>query len=181
VIKMLQSGEDFSELRDLAIVTLFYATGMRRSELINLKVADIDFDQHNIKVLGKRNKERIIPLIPWLEDGLKKYLSVRENYGVDKNSGFLLLTDKGDKLYETFVCRIINRYFSRASQKTKTSPHMLRHTFATHLLNNGADLNAVKELLGHASLASTQVYTHTSIAELGRVYKNAHPRNLKKQ
>ena len=181
VIKTLQSGEDFSELRDLAIVTLFYATGMRRSELINLKVADVDFDQHNLKVLGKRNKERIIPLIPWLEDGLKKYLSVRENYGVDKNSGFLLLTDKGGKLYETFVYRIINRYFSRASQKTKTSPHMLRHTFATHLLNNGADLNAVKELLGHASLASTQVYTHTSIAELGRVYKNAHPRNLKKQ
>ncbi|MEE3243761.1 MAG: tyrosine-type recombinase/integrase [Bacteroidota bacterium] len=181
VLKALQASEEFSDLRDLAIVSLFYATGMRRSELINLKISDVDFSAHNIKVLGKRNKERIIPLIFWVEEGLKKYLEARENYGVDKNNPFLLLTNKGDKLYETFVYRIINDYFSKVSQKTKTSPHMLRHTFATHLLNNGADLNAVKELLGHASLASTQVYTHTSIAELGRVYKNAHPRNFKKQ
>ncbi|MEC7785123.1 MAG: tyrosine-type recombinase/integrase [Bacteroidota bacterium] len=181
VLKALQASEEFSDLRDLAIVSLFYATGMRRSELINLKISDVDFSAHNIKVLGKRNKERIIPLIFWVEEGLKKYLEARENYGVDKNNPFLLLTNKGDKLYETFVYRIINDYFSKVSHKTKTSPHMLRHTFATHLLNNGADLNAVKELLGHASLASTQVYTHTSIAELGRVYKNAHPRNFKKQ
>ncbi|MEC8883806.1 MAG: tyrosine-type recombinase/integrase [Bacteroidota bacterium] len=181
VLKALQASEEFSDLRDLAIVSLFYATGMRRSELINLKISDVDFSAHNIKVLGKRNKERIIPLIFWVEEGLKKYLEARENYGVDKNNPFLLLTNKGDKLYETFVYRIINYYFSKVSHKTKTSPHMLRHTFATHLLNNGADLNAVKELLGHASLASTQVYTHTSIAELGRVYKNAHPRNFKKQ
>ncbi|MEE3225830.1 MAG: tyrosine-type recombinase/integrase [Bacteroidota bacterium] len=181
VLKALQVSEEFSDLRDLAIVSLFYATGMRRSELINLKISDVDFSAHNIKVLGKRNKERIIPLIFWVEEGLKKYLEARENYGVDKNNPFLLLTNKGDKLYETFVYRIINDYFSKVSHKTKTSPHMLRHTFATHLLNNGADLNAVKELLGHASLASTQVYTHTSIAELGRVYKNAHPRNFKKQ
>ena len=179
VINDLANAQEFSESRDFLIVSLFYATGIRRSELINLKTSDVDFYTHTIKVLGKRNKERIIPMINWLEDGIKRYQELLLNKGFDKYEENLLLTDKGAKLYETFVYRTINRYFSKVSQKTKTSPHMLRHTFATHLLNNGADLNAVKELLGHASLAATQVYTHTSMTELGRVYQKAHPRNSK--
>ncbi|MEH6659045.1 tyrosine-type recombinase/integrase [Leeuwenhoekiella marinoflava] len=179
VINDLASASDFSESRDFLIVALFYATGIRRSELINLKSSDVDFNTHTIKVLGKRSKERIIPMITWLENGIKRYQELLLSKGFAENEAVLLLTDKGAKLYETFVYRTINRYFSKVSQKTKTSPHMLRHTFATHLLNNGADLNAVKELLGHASLAATQVYTHTSMAELGRVYQKAHPRNSK--
>ena len=177
VLGELSTGHDFQSLRDLVMVALFYATGMRRSELINLKDADVDFSSRTLKVLGKRNKERIIPLIDWILDILKAYLQARNQQFAAQYLGYLLVTDKGEKLYDTFVYRTINRYFSRTSQKNKTSPHMLRHTFATHLLNNGADLNAVKELLGHSSLASTQVYTHTSIAELSKVYKNAHPRN----
>ncbi len=177
VLSQLGKTDDYASLRDLAMVSLFYATGMRRSELINLKLRDVDFERRSIKVLGKRNKERIIPLINWVIDILKSYVVSRnENFGSDID-GNLLLTNKGENLYDTFVYRTINRYFSEVSQKAKTSPHMLRHTFATHLLNNGADLNAVKELLGHASLASTQVYTHTSMAELSKVYQNAHPRN----
>lgn len=177
VLSQLGKADDYASLRDLAMVSLFYATGMRRSELINLQLRDVDFERRSIKVLGKRNKERIIPLINWVIDILKSYVVSRnENFGSDID-GNLLLTNKGENLYDTFVYRTINRYFSEVSQKAKTSPHMLRHTFATHLLNNGADLNAVKELLGHASLASTQVYTHTSMAELSKVYQNAHPRN----
>ena len=177
VLSELSNANDFKSLRDLAIVSLFYATGMRRSELINLQLRDLDFERKSIKVLGKRNKERIIPLINWVIDILKRYVDSRNvNFRSDID-GNLLLTNKGENLYDTFVYRTINRYFSKVSQKTKTSPHMLRHTFATHLLNNGADLNAVKELLGHASLASTQVYTHTSMAELSKVYQNTHPRN----
>ncbi len=168
---------DFKDNRDFALIALFYATGMRRSELINLRVDDVDLSRKTVKVLGKRNKERIIPLINWVVEVLSRYLEQRNlNFGSDTTAR-LLLTNKGDNLYDTFVYRTINRYFSKVSQKVKTSPHTLRHTFATHLLNNGADLNAVKELLGHASLASTQVYTHTSIAELNKVYRNAHPRN----
>tara|TARA_B100001146_G_scaffold224965_1_gene245270 strand:- start:493 stop:1389 length:897 start_codon:yes stop_codon:yes gene_type:complete len=177
VLDRLGAVKDFSSSRDLAMVALFYATGMRRSELINLQVGDVNLIQKTLKVLGKRNKERIIPLIDWLVDVLKQYIDHRnQNFGSDAG-GSLLLTNKGENLYDTFVYRTINRYFSEVSQKAKTSPHMLRHTFATHLLNNGADLNGVKELLGHASLASTQVYTHTSMAELSKVYQNAHPRN----
>ena len=177
VLSELSNANDFKSLRDLAIVSLFYATGMRRSELINLQLRDLDFERKSIKVLGKRNKERIIPLINWVIDILKRYVDSRNvNFRSDID-GNLLLTNKGENLYDTFVYRTINRYFSKVSQKTKTSPHMLRHTFATHLLNNGADLNAVKELLGHASLASTQVYTHTSMAKLSKVYQNTHPRN----
>ena len=176
VLGELSSGSDFESLRDLAMVSLFYATGMRRSELINLRVKDVDLARRSIKVLGKRNKERIIPLINWLVDILNTYIDQRNQcFGAEDDR--LLLTNKGENLYDTFVYRTINRYFSKVSQKTKTSPHMLRHTFATHLLNNGADLNGVKELLGHASLASTQVYTHTSMAELSKVYQKAHPRN----
>ncbi len=177
VIEMLHEQEGFEGLRDLAVVELLYATGMRRAELIGLQIGDIDFGQRTIKVLGKRNKERVLPLLPSLATTLRRYVKERNAIISTHNQGPLLITQKGVKLYDTLVYRIINRYFSRTSDKLKKSPHMIRHSFATHLLNQGADLNVVKELLGHASLASTQVYTHTSISALKNVYNLAHPRN----
>ncbi|MEZ4859108.1 MAG: tyrosine-type recombinase/integrase [Flavobacteriaceae bacterium] len=179
VIELLSQEKDFEGLRNKLIVELFYATGMRRTELVNLKVSDISFTQKTLKVLGKRNKERMIPLIPSIQETLVQYLAERSSLNNIKDAPFLLLSQKGVKIYETLVYRVINSYFSIASEKIKKSPHILRHSFATHLLNEGADLNAVKELLGHASLASTQVYTHNSIVQLKKVYKNAHPRNSK--
>jgi integrase/recombinase XerC len=168
---------DFESARDQLIIELFYATGIRRIELVNLKISDIDFSKKQIKVLGKRNKERYIPLINSLESSINVYLEFRKTLAVIKDKEMLLLTKKGLKVYEMLVYRIINKYFSKASSKAKCSPHVLRHSFATHLLNEGADLNAVKELLGHTSLAATQVYTHNSIAELKKVYAKSHPRN----
>lgn len=178
-INQIKYPEGFDGIRDKLIIDLFYTTGIRRAELINLKVSNVDIQNATIKVLGKRNKERIIPLLPVIVDEIKDYLEQRNTLEkiVDKENLFLML--KGVKLNETFVYRIINDYFSTVSEKVKKSPHILRHTFATHLLNNGADINSVKELLGHSSLASTQVYTHNSLAELKKVYKNAHPRNNK--
>ncbi len=169
---------DFEGIRNKTIIEMFYATGMRRSELINLKESDIDYTAKTIRILGKRNKERIVPLLQKLEAQLKEYNEHRKQIDVTKKDE-LFLTAKGNKMYPNLVYRLINDYFSKASTKIKKSPHMLRHTFATHLLNQGADLNAVKELLGHASLASTQVYTHNSLAELKNVYAKAHPRNKK--
>lgn len=168
---------DFESARDQLIIELFYATGIRRIELVNLKISDIDFSKKQIKVLGKRNKERYIPLINSLESSINVYLEFRKTLAVINDKEMLLLTKKGLKVYEMLVYRIINKYFSKASSKAKCSPHVLRHSFATHLLNEGADLNAVKELLGHTSLAATQVYTHNSIAELKKVYAKSHPRN----
>lgn len=176
VMEMLQAENTFEGLRDKLIVELFYSTGIRRAELINIKLNDVSFAQKTIKVLGKRNKERIIPLLPAVLNSIAEYLPFRnqlENIEEDN----LFLTQKGVKIYETLVYRIINSYFSKASEKVKKSPHILRHSFATHLLNEGADINSVKELLGHSSLASTQVYTQNSIAKLKEVYKNSHPRN----
>ncbi len=168
---------DFESARNQLIIVLFYATGIRRIELVNLKISGIDFSNKQIKVLGKRNKERYIPLINQLVTFLKIYLDYRNQLPEIKDNDILFLTKKGLKIYEKLVYRIINKYFSKASTKAKCSPHVLRHTFATHLLNKGADLNAVKELLGHTSLAATQIYTHNSIAELKKVYEKSHPRN----
>lgn len=169
---------DFESVRDVLLIELFYVTGMRREELINLKIDDVNFFSKTIKILGKRNKERVVPLLLSIEERLKEYIKLREELSDDKVNE-LFITKKGIKLYPGLVYRIIKLYFSRVSQKVKTSPHILRHSFATHLLDEGADLNAVKELLGHASLASTQVYTHSSMAMLKGVYKNAHPRSKK--
>lgn len=171
------SVSGFEEVRDKLIVDLFYATGMRRAELINLLMKNVDLSLNTIKVLGKRNKERIIPLLPIVEEQIVLYLKEREFVEEVVDSDCFFISKKGLKLSESFVYRLINSYFSRVSEKVKKSPHVLRHTFATHLLNNGADLNSVKELLGHSSLASTQVYTHNSLAELKKVYADAHPRN----
>lgn len=179
VIMGFEFGNDFESIRNKAIVELFYATGMRKSELIQLKLHDIDYHQQTVKVLGKRNKERLIPLIPSSLDTIKIYLDKRKNVENALSEGYLFLSKNGVKISQTLVYRIINNYFSQVSTKVKKSPHILRHSFATHLLNQGADLNAVKELLGHSSLASTQVYTSNSIAELKKVYSNTHPRNNK--
>lgn len=177
VTEMLETQDNFEGFRNLLMVELFYSTGIRRAELINIKLNDVSFAQKTIKVMGKRNKERIIPLLPAVVQTIKAYLLKREQLENIRDIEFLFLTAKGVKIYETLVYRIINTYFSNASEKVKKSPHILRHSFATHLLNEGADINSVKELLGHSSLASTQVYTQNSIAKLKEVYKNSHPRN----
>ncbi len=179
VLNILEDENTFEGIRNKLIVELFYSTGIRRAELVNLFLANVSLPQKTIKVLGKRNKERIIPLLPIVVKTFKEYLEIRETLQSVSSQQFVFLTAKGDKIYETLVYRIINSYFSKASEKVKKSPHILRHSFATHLLNEGADLNAVKELLGHSSLASTQVYTHNSIATLKSVYGKSHPRNKK--
>jgi len=178
VISNLSTDTDFVSLRNRLIVELFYSTGMRRSELIELKISDIDLEMQIIKVLGKRNKERFIPLLKSVQDTIKLYVSQRNNFNT--NHEYLFITEKEKKIYGTLVYRVINSYFSTVSSKVKKSPHVIRHSFATHLLNEGADLNSVKELLGHSSLASTQVYLNSSLNELKKVYNQAHPRSSKK-
>lgn len=179
VLNQITYKEGFEGVRDKLIVDIFYTTGIRRTELINLKTYDVDLSNNTIKVLGKRNKERIIPILPIIGEEIKKYLTERTRMQYDKQDEYFFLLLNGVKLNDSFVYRLINYYFSNVSEKVKKSPHILRHTFATHLLNNGADINSVKELLGHSSLASTQVYTHNSLVELQKVYNNAHPRNKK--
>lgn len=179
VLDQMQNPVGFEETRDKLIIDLFYTAGIRRTELIHLKVANINVSNNTIKVLGKRNKERILPLLPIVSRQLILYFNERAHLENVTDKDFFFLTKKGLKLNDSFVYRLINTYFSTVSEKVKKSPHVLRHTFATHLLNNGADLNSVKELLGHSSLASTQIYTHSSLSELKKVYEEAHPRNQK--
>ncbi len=179
VLNQLVFPESFDGTRDKLIIDLFYTTGIRRAELINLYLQNVDVHSNTVKVLGKRNKERIIPILPIVVSQINKYISQRSHLETIVDNRFFFLLKSGVKLNDSFVYRIINYYFSNVSEKVKKSPHILRHTFATHLLNNGADLNSVKELLGHSSLASTQIYTHNSLAELKKVYDNAHPRNIK--
>lgn len=169
----------FEQLRNKLIIHLLYATGMRQAELIGLKISDVDYETGVIKVLGKRNKERIIPIYSEILSELKKYMEQRAEMNVDTLS--LFFTKRGGKMYGALVYRIINSYFSKVSTKEKKSPHVLRHSYATDLINQGADLNSVKELLGHSSLAATQVYTHNSLEKLKQVYNQAHPRSAKKK
>jgi integrase/recombinase XerC len=179
VLNQIQNSIGFEEVRDKLIIDLFYTTGIRRTELIHLKTGNVNSSNNTIKVLGKRNKERILPLLPIVSEQLILYGNERARIESITDKDYFFLTKKGLKLNESFVYRLINTYFSTVSEKVKRSPHILRHTFATHLLNNGADLNSVKELLGHSSLASTQIYTHSSLSELKKVYQEAHPRNKK--
>jgi len=179
LLQKVHFEDGFEGSRDRLIIELLYTTGIRRAELINLRLKDIELSQKTIKVLGKRNKERIIPLLDSTINLFKSYLDERKKLESIKERDYVFLSKSGIKIYETLVYRIINGYFSKVSSKVKKSPHILRHTFATHLLNKGADLNSVKELLGHSSLASTQVYTHNSIAELKKVHASAHPRSKK--
>lgn len=177
VLDALDEEEGFEGLRNRLIVELFYSTGIRRIELVDLELQGVNLAARTIKVLGKRNKERVIPLIPSVLITIEKYLDERGQ--ISSQERRLFITDKGNKISETLVYRVINYYFSKVSSKVKKSPHILRHSFATHLLNEGADLNSVKELLGHASLASTQVYTHNSLESIKKMYNQAHPRSHK--
>jgi integrase/recombinase XerC len=177
VLNFIKYPEGFEGTRDKLIIDLFYTTGIRRTELIHLKLGNVSLSNGTIKVLGKRNKERIIPILPIISKQIRLYLSERSQLEVIKDNDCFFLLIKGVKMNDSFVYRLINYYFSNVSEKVKKSPHILRHTFATHMLNNGADLNSVKELLGHSSLASTQVYTHSSLSELKKVYGEAHPRS----
>ncbi len=177
VLNKIEYPEGFQGIRDKLIIDLFYTTGIRRAELIGLLVKN--FGTTTLKVLGKRNKERIIPILPVIASQCAQYSAARNNLDSIVDSAYFFVTEKGIKLNDSFVYRLINSYFSNVSEKVKKSPHILRHSFATHMLNRGADLNSVKELLGHSSLASTQVYTHTSLAELKKVYALSHPRNQK--
>jgi len=168
-------GGDFTGLRDKAVVSLFYGTGVRLAELKGIKVVDLNQHERLVKVIGKRNKERIIPYPEEVGSDLANYIKVRNELFSDL-SGFIFLTDKGEQVYDKLLYRIVRKYLSLVTTMEKRSPHVLRHSYATHLLNRGADLNAIKELLGHASLAATQVYTHTSFEKLKKIYNQAHPR-----
>ena len=183
-ISLLLDGDffnsDYNGALEKTIIILLYYTGMRRAELINLKINNVDFSEGAVKVLGKRNKERFIPLLPEAIECLKAYFLERKKLRLIAEEQFLFCGFKGKKLSDGFVYKTVKNYFSKVSTKVKKSPHMLRHSFATHLLNNGADLNAVKDLLGHESVAATQIYTHTSMKQIQQIYAKAHPRGTKK-
>ncbi|MCX6265758.1 MAG: tyrosine-type recombinase/integrase [Bacteroidetes bacterium] len=174
VLDDVDFGVGYPGIRNKLILELFYATGMRLAELVNLTESDLDFHHDTIKVLGKRNKERLIPFSNKLDTLMKSYLVEKRNSFGEINN--LFLTDKGNPIYPRMVYRIVTSYLGHVTTLKKKSPHVMRHTFATHLLNNGAELNAVKELLGHANLSATQIYTHNTIDNLKRIYKQAHPK-----
>tara|TARA_B100000989_G_scaffold298539_1_gene288338 strand:- start:2172 stop:3029 length:858 start_codon:yes stop_codon:yes gene_type:complete len=164
------SNHDVNE-RDKLIIEFLYCTGVRRQELINLKVSDINFETQLIRVLGKRNKERLVPMLPNLKHSIEKYL-------LKNKSEYLFSSKNGGMISKSTIYRIINKYFRKVSTKVKLSPHVLRHTFATHLLNNGADINSIKEILGHNSLSSTQIYTKIKMPKIISDYKKSHPREI---
>lgn len=169
--------DSFEGWRDRLVIELFYVTGMRLSELIGLKRMDVDLYNCTVKVLGKRNKERVIPFSNRVKDIITKYLQLfDEKFPAAPKNYYIFVTDKLNKIYPKSVYRIVRKYLDMVTTIDKRSPHVLRHTFATHMLNHGADLNAIKEILGHTSLAATQVYTHNSIEKLKNIYNQAHPR-----
>jgi len=177
--KLLDSyvfGEDYPGIRNRTIIEMLYLTGMRRAELIGLQLNDVDLADGSVKVTGKRNKQRIIPLVRPFMKRLEEYLVIREENSSQGTGNWFFTTDKGSKLYDKFVYNIVNRYLAMVTTIERKSPHILRHTFATHMLNHGADLNSIKELLGHANLSATQIYTHNTFEKLREVYKQAHPR-----
>lgn len=178
LIDTFEFPEGFGGIRDRSVIEMFYLTGMRRAELIGLRMSDVDLNERTIKVTGKRNKQRIIPVVTPYTLRLKEYIRLRNEVKTAGTDDWFFITDKGNKLYDKSVYNIVNKYLSVSMVTTveKKSPHVLRHTFATHMLNRGADLNSIKELLGHANLSATQVYTHNTFEKLKKVYAGAHPR-----
>jgi len=169
-------GDDFRGLRNRTLIEMLYTTGMRRAELTGLKCSDVDLINNTVKVTGKRNKQRIIPLLPNFSGKLREYIQKREEEFGSAGDDWLFLTDSGNKMYDKCVYNIVKSYLALVTTIEKKSPHVLRHTFATHMLNRGADLNSIKEFLGHANLSATQIYTHNTFEKLKEVYKRAHPR-----
>ena len=169
-------GEGFAGIRNRTIIEMLYLTGIRRSELIGLRNHDVDLSEGSMKVTGKRNKQRIIPLVKPFVTRLEEYLEVRDLNVTPVVNEWFFISDKGNKLYDKYVYNIVNSYLAMVTTIEKKSPHILRHTFATHMLNRGADLNSIKELLGHANLSATQIYTHNTFEKLKKIYKQAHPR-----
>jgi len=177
LLDAIEFGDGFAAHRDRLLVEMLYCTGLRRAEIIGLRCTDLNRSRNEIKVLGKRNKERMVPLLPEVVSSIDQYIQLAaEEFNGEHPSPFLLVDDRGEQMSPGFVYRKVNKYLRLVTTVGKKSPHILRHTFATHMLNNGADLNAIKEILGHASLAATQVYTHNTIEKLNQIYKQAHPR-----
>ena len=168
--------DDYRGVLQKTIITFFYFTGVRRIELINIKESDINMDSSTIRIMGKRSKERIIPMLPKLKKSIIDYLNLRSQEFNRQTLKYLFVSKSGSQLSEKYVYRTVNEYFKLVSPKVKKAPHVLRHSFATHLINEGADINSVKELLGHSSLSATQVYSHTSMERIKEVFKNSHPR-----
>ena len=168
--------KDFFGLRDKLILELLYGTGMRRAELVGLHDESININKRQLKVLGKRNKERVIPVTTTVTDLITDYINAKHDQFETLETNSLIVTDKGEECYPMLIYRTVVKYLGGVVSLKKKSPHVLRHTYATHLLNNGADLNAVKDLLGHSSLAATQVYTHNSLEKLKKVFQQAHPK-----
>ena len=177
VLDFFDHDDNFEQVRDKLIIEFLYTTGMRRAELIGLKENSVDLSQSIVKVIGKRNKERQIPLLNSVRKTIENYRGIKNK--MTPLTDHFFVTKKGTQIYPNLVNRIVNEYFGKVSLKVKKSPHIVRHSFATHLLNEGADLNSVKELLGHSSLASTQVYTHSNLKDLKLMYNQAHPRSNK--
>ena len=169
-------GDDFYGIRNRAIIEMLYTTGMRRAELTGLRDADVDISGASVKVTGKRNKQRIIPLLKPFTAKLENYVRIRSEKFPDNRPEWFFVGNKGNKLYDKYVYNTVRKYLSMVTTIEKKGPHILRHTFATHMLNNGADLNSIKEFLGHANLSATQIYTHNSFEKLRKIYKQAHPR-----
>lgn len=175
LLDIVDFGSDFRGVRNKLIISLLYCTGIRRAELLSLQLSSFDYGNKTMRILGKGNKERLIPLFALLIDQIKEYIEKRKEIAVTTDR--LLVTEKGKPAYDNLIYRVVTQYLSGVTTLEKTSPHVLRHTFATHLLNNGADLNDIKTLLGHSSLSATQIYTHNSIEQLKDIYKQSHPRN----
>ena len=180
LLDKIDYGDDFEGVRDKLIIEIFYNTGIRLSELIGIQTSKVDFSNSQLKVLGKRNKERILPLSHQLISSMKNYLNLRSDFQNTDNEDAFFITKKGKQIYPSLVYGKINYYLSTVTKKVKRSPHVIRHTFATHLMDAGADLNSIKELLGHSSLVATQVYMHSSLVKLKSIVNQAHPRAQKK-
>ena len=176
LLDVIEWGGDYKDVRARTILLLFYEAGLRRSELTGLNDADVDFEAKQLKVTGKRNKQRVIPFGEELSQVLSHYITIRDEQVARKEAGALFLSDKGERMTGDQVYAIVHKYLSAVTSLKKRSPHVLRHTFATAMLNNGAGLESIKNLLGHESVSTTEIYAHTTFEQLKRVYKEAHPR-----